>query len=87
MVDVIERYRRLEEIFWVQEEPENMGAWDYVRPLFEGLVGTRRFGVLARPGSSSPAEGSAARHAQNQEALIAQAFDLKLRTSRVELRS
>jgi 2-oxoglutarate dehydrogenase E1 component len=87
MVDVIETYPHLEEVLWVQEEPENMGAWDYVRPLMEGLVGTRRFAVLARPRSSSPAEGSAARHAQNQERLIAQAFDLKLRTSKFEFRT
>ena len=38
-----------------------MGAWDFVRPSLEGLVGTRRLAVLARPRSSSPAEGSAAR--------------------------
>ncbi len=69
--------RSLEEVLWVQEEPENMGAWEFVRPLLEGLVGTRRLAVLARPRSSSPAEGSAARHAQNQERLIAQAFETR----------
>ena len=64
------------EVVWVQEEPENMGAWDFVRPLLEGLAGTRRLAVLARPRSSSPAEGSAARHAQNQERLIARVRDV-----------
>ncbi len=78
---VIEGYPALEEVLWMQEEPENMGAWDFVRPQLEGLVGTRKFAVLARPRSSSPAEGSAARHAQNQERLIANAFDLKVRSS------
>ncbi len=87
MLGAIERYPGLEEVFWVQEEPENMGMWDFVRPLLEGLVGTRRFAVLARPRSSSPAEGSASRHAQNQARLIAQAFDLKLRTSTFEVRT
>src|SRR5690606_36467433 len=72
----IERYPNLEEVFWVQEEPENMGAWDFVRPQLEALVGTRRLSVLARPRSSSPAEGSAARHGQNQERLVARAFEL-----------
>ena len=56
----------------MQEEPENMGAWEFVRPPLEGLVGARRLAVLARPRSSSPSEGSAARHAQNQERLLAQ---------------
>jgi 2-oxoglutarate dehydrogenase E1 component len=74
----IEKYPSLEDVLWVQEEPENMGAWDFVRPALEGLVGPRRLAVLARPRSSSPAEGSAARHAQNQERLVSQAFDLKV---------
>ncbi|HYN10319.1 MAG TPA: 2-oxoglutarate dehydrogenase E1 component [Vicinamibacterales bacterium] len=76
LLAAIERYPSLEEIVWVQEEPENMGAWDFVRPSLEGLSGARRLAVLARPRSSSPAEGSAARHAQNQERLVRTAFEL-----------
>jgi 2-oxoglutarate dehydrogenase E1 component len=76
LLAVIEGYPTLEEIVWVQEEPENMGAWDFVRPSLEGLAGGRRVAVLARPRSSSPAEGSAARHAQNQERLIGKAFEV-----------
>jgi 2-oxoglutarate dehydrogenase E1 component len=87
LLESIERYPKLEEIVWVQEEPENMGYWDFVRAPLEGLAGARRLAVLARPRSSSPAEGSAARHAQNQERLLFQVFDLKVRTSRLELRS
>jgi 2-oxoglutarate dehydrogenase E1 component len=75
MLAAIENYPKLDEVVWVQEEPENMGAWDFVRPQLEGLVGTRRLAVLARPRSSSPAEGSAARHAQNQERLLVRAFE------------
>ncbi|ODS58738.1 MAG: 2-oxoglutarate dehydrogenase E1 component [Acidobacteria bacterium SCN 69-37] len=76
MVGVIENYPNLEDVLWVQEEPENMGAWEFVRPQIEGLVGRRRLAVLARPRSSSPAEGSAARHAQNQERLVTRAFEM-----------
>jgi 2-oxoglutarate dehydrogenase E1 component len=75
MLGAIEAYPKLEEIVWLQEEPENMGAWDFVRPSLEGLAGTRRLAVLARPRSSSPAEGSAARHAQNQERIVGRAFE------------
>ncbi len=71
----IEAYPNLEEVVWVQEEPENMGAWEFVRPSLEGLVGARRLAVLARPRSSSPSEGSAARHAQTQERLVSRAFE------------
>jgi 2-oxoglutarate dehydrogenase E1 component len=78
MLAVIENYPNLEDVLWVQEEPENMGAWDFVRPQLEGLVGTRQLAVLARPRSSSPAEGSAARHAHNQERLVARAFETRV---------
>jgi 2-oxoglutarate dehydrogenase E1 component len=70
ILGVIEGYPRLEEVVWVQEEPENMGAWEFVRSSLEGLAGARRLSVLARPRSSSPAEGSATRHAKNQEELL-----------------
>jgi 2-oxoglutarate dehydrogenase E1 component len=76
MLGVIDRYPKLENILWMQEEPENMGAWEFVRPSLEGLAGSRRLAVLARPRSSSPAEGSSSRHAQNQERLVAQAFEV-----------
>ena len=81
MLGVIEGYPGLEEVLWVQEEPENMGAWDFVRPSLEGLAGSRRVAVLARPRSSSPAEGSAARYAQTQSQLIKKALDVKVEKS------
>jgi 2-oxoglutarate dehydrogenase E1 component len=84
MLGVIESYPALEEILWAQEEPENMGAWEFVRPALQGLAGTRRMAVLARPRSSSPAEGSASRHARNQAQMIAQALDTKVQSSKVE---
>jgi 2-oxoglutarate dehydrogenase E1 component len=76
MLAAVERYRELEEVVWVQEEPENMGAWAFVRGPLEELAGRRRLAVLARPPSSSPAEGSAARHAHNQERLIRRALEV-----------
>ena len=60
-----------------------MGAWEFVRPALEGLAGSRRLAVLARPRSSSPAEGSAARHAQIQERLVSSAFNLQIRNLQI----
>jgi 2-oxoglutarate dehydrogenase E1 component len=83
----IERYPRLQEVVWVQEEPENMGAWEFVRPQIEGLAGNRRVAVLSRPRSSSPAEGSATRHAQIQEELLTLALTkFEARSSKSEVR-
>jgi 2-oxoglutarate dehydrogenase E1 component len=70
----LERYPRSAEVVWVQEEPENMGCWDFIRPfLLEALDG-RPVRRVARPRSASPAEGSASWHALNQQALVQEAF-------------
>jgi 2-oxoglutarate dehydrogenase E1 component len=71
----IASYPAATDVVWVQEEPENMGAWEFVRTHLEALVGQRRLAVLARPRSSSPAEGSATRHARNQQLLIRRALN------------
>jgi 2-oxoglutarate dehydrogenase E1 component len=76
---VINRYPRLQEVVWVQEEPENMGAWEFLRPMLSELVRDRwRLRYIGRSRSSSPAEGSTARHALNQEAIVEKAFSIRL---------
>ena len=70
----IDAYPNADEVLWVQEEPENMGAWDFIRPHLQEVSSGRTVRRVARPRSASPAEGSAARHALNQQALVEQAF-------------
>jgi 2-oxoglutarate dehydrogenase E1 component len=70
---ILQSYPNARDVVWVQEEPENMGAWDFVRPYLTELAGDSVRHV-ARPRSASPAEGSAARHAINQQALVDEAF-------------
>jgi 2-oxoglutarate dehydrogenase E1 component len=70
----IDAFPEANEVMWVQEEPENMGAWDFIRPHLTEVSGGRAVRRVARPRSASPAEGSAARHAHNQQLLVAQAF-------------
>ncbi len=70
----LRRYRNASEIVWMQEEPENMGAWNGVKGrLFEAHSGTHRIRRLSRPESGSPASGSARVHAQEQQELLQQA--------------
>jgi 2-oxoglutarate dehydrogenase E1 component len=71
---MFDAYPNAEEIVWVQEEPENMGAWDFIRPHLVEVSNGRAVRHIARPRSASPAEGSAARHTLNQQALVNQAF-------------
>jgi 2-oxoglutarate dehydrogenase E1 component len=75
VASTIARYPRVREIRWVQEEPENMGAWDFVRTRIDACAqGAPPVQVVARPRSASPADGSAARYATNQAALVEAAF-------------
>ena len=66
-------------VFWVQEEPGNMGAWYDFRVRFGNqLFGRWPFAGISRSASASPACGSAKAHKREQAALIADAFGEKL---------
>jgi len=75
---LIAGYPGLAELVWLQEEPANMGAWEYVRPrlsaLLDGLFPLR---FIGRPENASPAEGSAAWHAANQQLIVKRAYNLE----------
>jgi 2-oxoglutarate dehydrogenase E1 component len=80
---VLDRYPNLGQLFWVQEEPENMGAWEYLRPQLEkSIEGRWPLTYIGRPRNASPAEGSLARHSANQKALVQQAFEPETNVAR-----
>jgi 2-oxoglutarate dehydrogenase E1 component len=73
--NVIKSYPNLQEIVWLQEEPKNMGAWLFVRPRLRELVDqTFPIRYIGRPETSSPAEGSLAKHNVMQGQIVAAAF-------------
>jgi 2-oxoglutarate dehydrogenase complex dehydrogenase (E1) component-like enzyme len=60
---------------WVQEEPENMGAWCYMSlRLPELLPAGARLEVYARPATAAPAAGSHTVHETQQRQLVESAF-------------
>ncbi len=66
------RYPSSAEVCWVQEEPENMGAWAFV---FTHLQQQRRdVDLVCRPESGSPATGSKTVHDQEQDELLEDAL-------------
>jgi 2-oxoglutarate dehydrogenase E1 component len=74
--ELLEEYPNAERLIWVQEEPLNMGAWNYLRPHLRQMVeGRLTLHYVGRPESSSPAEGSTTLYRINQQSLIEQAFD------------
>lgn len=60
------KYRHVENWIWVQEEPENMGAW----PFIQRKIKEPAFNVVARPESGSPAGGLSINHKKRQLAII-----------------
>lgn len=58
---------------WVQEEPENMGAWQFMRYRLEEIVGDR-IHYIGRKASASPATGLSRIARQEQAAIIDQAI-------------
>ncbi len=62
-------------VFWVQEEPENMGAWPNLRGRFnDSLFGRWPLRLVSRPESASPATGSGGAHKLEQAGLVRRAF-------------
>jgi len=66
----LDAHPNAEDIVWVQEEPANMGAYSYVRPLLDQLAGNRAVLKVTRTASASPATGSAKAHELEEKTLI-----------------
>lgn len=74
--DVLSRCSPSAPLFWVQEEPENMGAWRYILTCFgEKLLGRWPLKAVTRESSASPATGSANAHKMEQQEILRQAFE------------
>jgi 2-oxoglutarate dehydrogenase E1 component len=68
------RYGNAREFVWVQEEPANMGALNYLAPQLERLTGGNPLRSVKRSASSSPSTGSHTAHEMEQKTLLELAF-------------
>jgi 2-oxoglutarate dehydrogenase E1 component len=85
--EVWERYPNVKQIVWAQEEPKNMGAWDYMGYRLKKLVGMGTLvNYVGRRRSSSPAEGSKTAWAINQSMVTEYAFDWNFEKAVAEAR-
>ena len=76
ILDVMAPYADGVDCVFVQDEPENMGAWRHLRARFgETILGRWPFSGVTRRASSSPATGSAAAHKIEQARLLERAFE------------
>jgi 2-oxoglutarate dehydrogenase E1 component len=75
LAEIMARYPQATEVRWVQEEPENMGAWAFIQArLLDALPERMNLSHAARFESASPATGSATVHDQEQQQLLTDAF-------------
>ena len=76
---VIANYPNLREVIWVQEEPENMGAWSYMAPRLSKLLKPEiQLRGIARPERSSPAVGFIDIHAAEHEHILTEALSTSI---------
>jgi multifunctional 2-oxoglutarate metabolism enzyme len=74
--ELLAQYGSATEVYWVQEEPRNMGPWRFVQENLQPLLDpTKRvLGYAGRPESASPAAGTTKRHEQEQAQVVDDAF-------------
>lgn len=70
LTNLLDRYPAKMELYWVQEEPVNMGAALFVKEQ----LADRNVRIICRPASGVTAEGLTALHKINQSSIIQQAF-------------
>jgi 2-oxoglutarate dehydrogenase E1 component len=70
------RYPAAREVFWVQEEPANQGAWWFVLPLISPLLRPDvTFAYIGRAEAASPATGNHDVHEAEEQAILEQALE------------
>ncbi len=73
--EILASYPNAKKVVWVQEEPQNMGAWNFLsRRLTNDLAKGQQLTFSARPECASPAYGSSKTSAEQQKILIEAAF-------------
>jgi 2-oxoglutarate dehydrogenase E1 component len=78
----LDRYPKLRDVLWVQDEPANMGAATFVSPRFHAVLASLKqhkgidaaYGCVSRVESASPATGSHKAHVLEQQQILTAAF-------------
>jgi 2-oxoglutarate dehydrogenase E1 component len=70
---VLKKYKNSKRLVWVQDEPENMGAW----PFINRKLGHLGFEVVSRKESASPAVGLMEKHKKGLDEIMSSVFKIK----------
>ncbi|GMT44924.1 MAG: 2-oxoglutarate dehydrogenase subunit E1 [bacterium] len=68
---IISKYKGARPIVWAQEEPANMGAWEFMRKEFDKEIDLI---LIGRPASGSPATGSSKFHVIREQKILDKVF-------------
>jgi 2-oxoglutarate dehydrogenase E1 component len=79
---VLAKYSKDSEVFWVQEEPRNMGAWTFVSSMWSGALdnfgekhmNSKNIRYVGRDVGAAPAVGSYKKHTHEQETIVEKAL-------------
>lgn len=78
---ILTKYSKANEIVWAQEEPENMGAWQFIKPYIDRSLAQAKLKIsieyVGRKAAASPAVGYVYVHNKEQEAVVIKALKLK----------
>jgi 2-oxoglutarate dehydrogenase E1 component len=69
---LVNQYSKTKHWCWVQEEPQNMGGWQFVKPRFEKLI-KRKLRYIGRNAAASPATGFPAIYRHEQGSIVEKA--------------
>ena len=79
LVNELSRFTKAE-VIWCQEEPKNMGAWTFIDPYLEWVLGQVGNGqvrprYVGRPAAAATATGLMSKHLAQMKAFMDEAFD------------
>ncbi len=76
LIELLNQYSSAKEFYYIQEEPENAGAWQFV---FYQLKDDLKLKYIGRPASASPATGFSKKHEEETKKLLEQVFEKSMK--------
>ena len=75
VVEALSKYPNGTPVYWYQDEPSNMGAWQFIKMRWgDDIMKSHPLSLISRPESASPATGSLRSHKLEERDLLTQAF-------------
>lgn len=74
LAQILKSNSAVSSINWVQEEPQNRGAWTYIAQQFTEHFPDLKLQYIGREASASPATGSLKQHKMEQEKIVKTVF-------------